>query len=264
MMSALDPNILIPCLMYHSLSDKTGKDIYTVSLNDFNDQMEFLAREGYRAVTVVDYLNLSHQDDVSIRYVLITFDDGTKSDYDLALPILKKNNYKATFFIIAGRIGQTNRLSWEELREMKDAGMSIQSHTFSHRILSDLSSEEISYELAESKKILEERLGIIVNHLSLPLGFSNDAVKSAAKQIGYQAIWTSRFGVNRIGDNLLSLKRSVVKRGMTLKTFEHYLSPSFFLTQKELLPQIFRGFFKKVLGIDRYERLIKLLFERGR
>jgi len=96
------------------------------------------------------------------------------------------------------------------------------------------------------------------------LGFSNDAVKSTAKQIGYQAIWTSRFGVNRIGDNLLSLKRSVVKRGMTLKTFEHYLSPSFFLTQKELLPQIFRGFFKKVLGIDRYERLIKLLFERGR
>lgn len=255
-------NIFVPCLMYHSLSKEAEKNIYTVLLNDFRTQMEFLTSQGYQAITVVDYLNINHQSDVPSRYVLITFDDGTKSDYDLALPILKKNNYKATFFIIAGRIGQPGRLSWEQLNEMKSAGMSIQSHTFSHRVLSDLSPEEIHYELSESKKILEDRLETGVSHLSLPMGVANDAVKAAARQIGYKAIWTSRFGINRVGDDLLSLGRIVVRRGIKVERFKNYLSPNLIIFQKEVFAEPLRGSFKKIFGIDRYRRIKKLFFDR--
>lgn len=255
-------NIFVPCLMYHSLSKEAEKNIYTVLINDFRTQMEFLTSQDYQAITVVDYLNINHQSDVPGRYVLITFDDGTKSDYDLALPILKKNNYKATFFIIAGRIGQAGRLSWEQLDEMKSAGMSIQSHTFSHRALSDLSPEEIHYELSESKKILEDRLDTEVSHLSLPMGVANDAVKAAARQNGYKAIWTSRFGINRVGDDLLSLSRVVVRRGIKVGRFKNYLSPNLIILQKEVFAEPLRGSFKKILGIDRYRRIKKLFFDR--
>ena len=255
-------NIFVPCLMYHSLSKEAEKNIYTVLLNDFRTQMEFLTSQGYRAITVVDYLKINHQSDVPGKYVLITFDDGTESDYDLALPILKKINYKATFFIIAGRIGQPGRLSWEQLNEMKSAGMSIESHTFSHRVLSHLSPEEIHHELSESKKILEDRLEMEVSHLSLPMGVANDAVKGVARQIGYKAIWTSRFGINRVGDDLLSLRRIVVRRGIKLASFKNYLSPNLIIFQKEFFAEPLVGSFKKILGIDRYGRIKKLLFDR--
>ena len=261
-MKGVHRNHFIPCLLYHSLSAETGKNVYTVSEFDFNAQLEFLSHRGYQAITVEDYLDLRRQGGTSYQFVLLTFDDGTKSDYDLALPLLKKYGYKATLFIIAGRVGQTGRLSWQNLKEMKSEGMSIQSHTFSHRILSGLSAEEIFIELSESKKVIESEIGPRVCHLSLPFGFGNKAVQAAARQVGYQAIWTSRFGVNRPGDNPFSLKRNVVRNSLTLKAFTNILQPNLIIFQKELVTRVARIAIKNTFGLNRYNKLKNFFSER--
>ena len=148
----------IPILMYHSVLDLRGQNegqrnfnpAYCLSVERFREQMEYIHKNGYKTLHL-DQL-LESQSQVLEKSLVITFDDGWADNYSNVLPILIKYGLKATIFIVTGFIGQTNYMSWSQLREMREADVSIQSHTVSHRPLSLLSQAEVEYELQEGRK----------------------------------------------------------------------------------------------------------------
>ena len=73
------------------------------------------------------------------KVVILTFDDGYKSQYSNAKPILDKYGFKATFSIVCNYVGNgDNRMTWEEIRSLRQEGHDIASHTMNHDDLSKL------------------------------------------------------------------------------------------------------------------------------
>ena len=139
---------------------------------------------------------------------IITIDDGYKSGYEVAWPILKKFNYPVTLFIYTegvkgGKFGGGEAMSWEQLAEMRDAGVDIEAHSATHQDLRkpydkstkrQLNPQEytdwLNAEVGGSKATLEQKLGIKVNCFAVPFGYYNDRVKEATKKPRFEAVFT--------------------------------------------------------------------------
>jgi peptidoglycan/xylan/chitin deacetylase (PgdA/CDA1 family) len=99
------------------------------------------------------------------RAVVLTFDDGYKSQYTNAKPILDKYGYKATFYIVCNYAEKNGRLKWEDITALYNEGHDIGSHTMNHADLSQTSKKETQYEIGESKQCL-------LNHGINPTNFA--------------------------------------------------------------------------------------------
>jgi peptidoglycan/xylan/chitin deacetylase (PgdA/CDA1 family) len=89
----------------------------------------------------------------SNKVVMINFDDGRKSQMIYAKPILDKYGFKASFFLICGRVGtQPSWMNWQDIAELKKDGMDIESHTMTHTNLNKLSANALNYEIGGSKQ----------------------------------------------------------------------------------------------------------------
>ena len=89
----------------------------------------------------------------SNKVVMINFDDGHKSQLIYAKPILDKYGFKASFFLICGRVGtQPSWMNWQDIAELKKDGMDIESHTMTHANLNKLSANALNYEIGGSKQ----------------------------------------------------------------------------------------------------------------
>ena len=89
------------------------------------------------------------------KVVILTFDDGYKSQYSNAKPILDKYGFKATFSIVCNYVGNgDNRMTWEEIKSLQQEGHNIASHTMNHDDLSKLPPQTVEYEVAQSKQCL--------------------------------------------------------------------------------------------------------------
>ncbi len=160
--------VRIPVLMYHRI--ETPPNNYTkeyyVSPEIFEQQMAYLVKNNYRSLTIEEYYNdLKEDKNPSQKSVLITFDDGTNSQYTAAYPILKKYDLKATFFLISGSLFLTN----DQIKEMSKNGMSIESHTVSHSDLSKLtSSSDLQTQIGGSKAAIEAITGKDVIAIAYP------------------------------------------------------------------------------------------------
>ena len=132
----------IPILMYHHLAE-SGAPGSTISAGAFEAQIKALKDAGYTAVSFEDLRGFVYYGaELPEQPVVITFDDGYKSVYDEAFPILQKYNAKATVFIIGVLHGEsfykgaknrpiTPHLGDAEAREMAGSGLvSIQSHSY--------------------------------------------------------------------------------------------------------------------------------------
>lgn len=99
-------------------------------------------------------------------------------------------------------------LTWTELNEMLDSGLcTLGSHTVSHNALDRLSREEMKFELCNSKKIIEERTGRLVQHFSYPHSFCNDEVTALVKESAYKTATLGYGGKIRYRDDKFLLKR---------------------------------------------------------
>jgi len=89
----------------------------------------------------------------SNKVVMINFDDGRKSQLIYAKPILDKYGFKASFFIICGRVGtERSSMNWQNIAELKKDGMDIESHSMTHTNLNKLSIKALKYEIGGSKQ----------------------------------------------------------------------------------------------------------------
>lgn len=122
----------------------------------------------------------------------ITFDDGHLSQFTNALPILEHFSERAVFFITAGWTSKrSGYMSWNHLRELHERGYQVQSHGWSHALLTQCSLPILRSELTRSKNELEDHLGVQVEAISMPGGRWNAQVLRVCAAVGYTQVFTS-------------------------------------------------------------------------
>lgn len=184
-------DVHVPVLMYHYVDDKPPPagpyaDSLTVRTPDFVDELEYLATNGQHTVTLAEvYLAMAGQRELPAKPVALTFDDGGLDNYSVAFPLLKQYGFNATFFVITKRVGMEGQMDWDQLREMVDAGMSVQSHTVSHPGLPGVSDSRLRTELVDSRAIIADAVGEPGYVLSYPAGAYDERVIEAARAAGY-------------------------------------------------------------------------------
>lgn len=173
----------VPIYMYHGVSsqlfDKNSNEEWFVEPSEFEKHLKFLTENNYTSIFASD-LSKAHN---YKKPVIITFDDGYLDNYTDAYPLLKKYNMKATIFVVSDKINTANYLTDKNLKEMSSSNLiSIQSHTKTHPKLTDISLEQLEYELKYSKQALQEIVNKDVNVLAYPYGATNETViKEASK-----------------------------------------------------------------------------------
>ena len=182
----------VPILMYHSISERG--DAFTVSPAQLEAQLQYLQDAGYTTVS----LHTATFGDLPSRPIVITFDDGYEDNYSAALPLLKAHKMTATFFVISSFVGRDSQhrvhdpwsqkahLTHEEIRQLRDQGMEIGSHTVKHSALTSLNDAAMRWELVRSKTELEEVLQGPVEFLAYPATYQNARVRQAAEDVGYK------------------------------------------------------------------------------
>lgn len=231
----------IPVLLYHSNLLKDG----------FKNQMEYLVRHGFKVTSVYEFMQ--NPGNLMDNSVMITFDDGYLNDFEIVFPVLKYHNLVAHFFITTNFVGKRNFMNWQQLDRLSQNGFIIGSHTAFHRDLSRSQDREIIEELEFSKSIIEERLGITTDLISMPHGAFNRKIYKAAKQLGYKAIFVS-IPIYRISNiQPYVFGRFSIKQDISLDEFRQiiskknriqkrmYLSYSLKKLGRGLLPKIIRN-----------------------
>jgi len=214
---AAGPKVLV--LNYHQVANTFNP--LAILPNDFSTQMAYLINNGYIPITP-DELDAGLSGELTLpdKPVLITFDDGYIDNYTNAFPILKAYGIRATIFVVPAFVGKKNYLTWEQLAEMVQNGISIQSHTLNHTKLEELPDDEIRSELLNSKIVLEENLGITVNYLAYPTGTYNLHIAGIAKDVGYKGAYTIKYGGVDLGSNMYALERvPIFQTENTMKDF---------------------------------------------
>lgn len=188
---------IIPLVLHQIVPDGTKRQFEDVGLSMFR---RILGICQGRCVSVDGKIAAN---DLPGEHFLLTFDDGYVSDFDIVLPLLMQMDCTAIFFIITEKIDTPGFLSWEQVREIHNAGMTIGSHSVSHSDMRYLSLAKQREELRLSRLCIEDRIGAAVTSFSFPFGRFNDGLVKLAWDTGYHTVCTSQHGVTRLPAPLL-------------------------------------------------------------
>jgi peptidoglycan/xylan/chitin deacetylase (PgdA/CDA1 family) len=163
-------------LLYHELCCEQRSYSYAIDSSVFAEQLDLFARL---------------QTGTGLRPEL-TFDDGHRSNYDVALPLLCARGMSAHFFITAGWTGvRSAYMGWNELRALHDAGQRIGAHGWSHALLTHCNAAKLHTELRSARSLLQDKLGTDVTSMSFPGGRFNQRVLAACWEAGYTSLYSS-------------------------------------------------------------------------
>ena len=208
-------------LCYHAV-DADWESPLAVTPAEFAAHVDWLARNRLVLPLAEAVTRLDNQCRLPSPYVAITFDDGFASVYEHALPVLRQHGLPATVFVVAGTLAPGGReVDWVDtppswrlrtldvgsIRELRDNGVTIGSHSFGHDVLPDLDAEVCEVDLRESRQLLEDLVEGPVPFLAYPRGRHSRVVRTAAERAGYTHAFTlpeareaiGPFAVPRVG-----------------------------------------------------------------
>jgi len=162
---------------------------YCLPVSVLREQLGAIASHGFATALVGEIWS---PPDRTGPVVGVTFDDGDASNYTLAFPALCEARMRADFFVNTATIGRPGSLTWSQIAEMQRAGLSFQSHSHDHVSLVGLGRPALESQLRDSKRLLEDRLGVSVDFLAAPYGLLNGHVVRTAREVGYRAVCSSR------------------------------------------------------------------------
>jgi peptidoglycan/xylan/chitin deacetylase (PgdA/CDA1 family) len=218
-------------LTYHAV-ESPPRNSYAVSIENFQRQMSYL-KEKYHVISLEEFQGYVREGkEFSPGTLLLTFDDGFKSFYKIAYPILKRLQLPSICFLIVEKVKGDDEdfLHWTEANELlKDGLTTFGSHTVSHKSLAHLNDEDLRQEVSLSREVIEEKLGVAVEIFSYPYGTRSDLDKrsvSALSAAGYKFACTSLNGLNRKRMKPLKLYRTKIEWGDDFQTFKRILRGS--------------------------------------
>jgi len=245
----MKPAASVPVLMYHHVGPAPG--MVTTSPANFDSQIGWLRREGWRALTADEFVGFLAGEPVPSRSVLITFDDGYLDNWLYAHPVLQRHGMRAVVFAVTGWMGdgpvrqaaageaalrqtpahhdcmaavregrQDDVMArWSELQAMREAGtFEVHSHTHTHtrwdKQCPDRAGKtaSIGRDLVLSRQALDARLGGASPHLCWPQGYFDDDYRDQARAAGFRYFYTTHaFGANRPGGHPEHIYRFAVR-----------------------------------------------------
>jgi peptidoglycan/xylan/chitin deacetylase (PgdA/CDA1 family) len=188
-------------LCYHAVSERWPADL-SVAPGAFESQLRLLVERGYLGVTFTEAVLAPPAE----KTLAVTFDDAYRSVLELAFPIMSSLGLKGTVFVPTAFAGREEAMawpgidqwldgphehelkpmSWDELRELRDAGWEIGSHTRSHPHLTQLDDERLAAELESSKADCEDHMAAPCHSLAYPYGDVDARVAGAARRAAYR------------------------------------------------------------------------------
>jgi peptidoglycan/xylan/chitin deacetylase (PgdA/CDA1 family) len=231
-------------LAYHAVGTTPSRFVIPPDLLD--DHLDFVQSKGFD-------LHTASEASCMKRSFGVSFDDAYADGLDDLLMLLEKQDVKATFAVVAGKLGGRN--DWDRIgslagRRLVDAkavrriaklGHEIASHSMTHRKLTDLPPDEVKRELADSKRELENLIGMPVESIVYPFGAADKGVAESARSVGYSVGFLAGklVGATRI-DNPMLLPRfepsGVLSARGVMLTIQNRCANAFRQTIEELRP----------------------------
>lgn len=215
----------MPVIMYHRvIKDESEKGVHGtyVTVEQFEEQMKYLKKKGYETVTFKDLLNNRYKQrfDKDKKWLMLTFDDGYKDNYENAFPILKKYQFKGIIYVLDGieynkwdvdNPGNPEKrftlMNQDELLEMQNYGIEFGGHTSTHPRLAELSTEQVKSEIINSKSNIEKTIGKELLSFAYPYGSLNEEVKRIPQEAGYKFAVATDSGSIVFSDDLFEIRR---------------------------------------------------------
>ncbi len=173
----------VPILEYHRVKPWQGETGSARNLitppEDFQAQMDAMAAAGWKTITMGelgDDLRLSIAP--GPKTFVVTFDDGYEDGYRNAFPALLSHGFRATFFVIASRIGSQGFLSAFEMRQLVAAGNEIGNHSYSHKVLTAVAPDLLPQEINGASALIADATGVWPKSFSYPKGLGSDFLQA--------------------------------------------------------------------------------------
>ncbi len=245
----------LPILTFHALDEERAPISFPSRL--FRRFLGELHEHGYETLSLDQVVDcLKRGDELPARALALTFDDGYQSVYTEAFPILKQFGLTATVFLAVGErraIGAAGRLpslegrtmlSWGEIREMHQGGLTFGAHTLTHPDLTRVAPERAEEEICASKAIIEEALGASVTSFCYPYGRHNAQIRRLARP-HFTCACTDRLAL------------------VTARSDPHALErlDAYYLRSERLFPLFFSRLLPAYIRLRRLPREIKRAFQ---
>ena len=224
--------LTVPILCYHRFGSRPSQLAVTPAA--FEAQMEHLARNGYHVIPLSSLVGfLERGEPVPRKSVVLTIDDGYRSTYEVAFPILRKYGFPATVFLYSDFVGAPDALTWPQMKEMEASGLvNIQPHSKTHANLATRMAGEtdakyrdrMRAEIDTPIRLIQERLAVPSLAFAYPYGDVNETVVDLLKRDGVRLGVTVTPGGNGFYAYPFMLRRSMVFGGDGIDVFRSKLA----------------------------------------
>jgi peptidoglycan/xylan/chitin deacetylase (PgdA/CDA1 family) len=219
------PVTYVPILYYHYIRinpnprDQVGFGLSTPPAA-FRAQMQYLADHGFHVIPLHQaVVAIQKHSGLPSRPVVLTFDDGYADFFSAALPILQSHGFTATSFVITGRMGWGGYMTPSQIVAADGMGFTIGAHTVDHVALAAQVASRASWEIKQSKLMLEALLGHQVLDFAYPYGSFNNYDMAQAKSLGFETAVSTLSGTWHSAGQLFQLSRARVGGGLPLRYF---------------------------------------------
>ncbi len=205
----------VPVLMYHYVGDlPDDADVYrvdlTVQTDVFRSHMAYLQDNGYTTISLYDIDGaLRTGKPLPPKPVVLTFDDGHLDHYVNVLPILQEFGFTGTFFVITGLADQNHPqyMSWAQIQELAEAGMSVEPHSKTHISLSEQQHDRLVYEILGSMESVAAYVGETRTMFAYPAGRYDRDTLAVMEALPYRFAVTTQIGTTHSLDTRLETPR---------------------------------------------------------
>jgi len=189
------PEGMILILTFHKVVDAPAdeREFYTISREQFQEQLEKLAQAGFSALSPADLRtgNLGTRSGC-----LLTFDDGTADHHEVVLPLLARYRHRAVFFVPTAKLDRPGYLTTSQAIELHRAGHTLGLHSHEHRRLDTLQEEELRVQMEVSHQRLQELTGQRPVFFAPVGGYVNARIRHVASEMGVEVLRTMHWGYN--------------------------------------------------------------------
>lgn len=218
--------VQVPILMYHHIAVSPIDSRWYVSPVKFDEELRLLHNWGYTTISTSLLVQAITQGaSLPPHPIILTFDDANEDTFTNAFPIMKKYGFTGVLYVPYDYIGANGYLTVDQIKEMAAAGWEIGSHTLSHPMnFLFLDPPQLRSEIVDSRKKLENLLGLPVLTFAYPFGDAGNSAVDYVKFAGYiAAMGATGFTADQGKGNLFLLQRCEIKSSEDAKTMTRFL-----------------------------------------